>query len=69
MTGLNKYTFTHTFEKKFKVTTSTDSETAYDIVSDFVSFLRGCQFCDSAIADAFEGAAEEVRQNVKYVDK
>ena len=65
----SKYTFSHTFEKKFKVVTSTDSETAYDIISDFVSFLRGCQFCDSAIADALEAGGEEVRQAARYVDK
>ncbi len=68
-TGLNRYTFTHSFEKKYTVKISTDSDTAYDIVTEFVAFLKGCQFCDSAIKDALEGAAEDILQNVRYVDK
>lgn len=67
--ALNKYTFSHNFDKKYLVRVSTDSDTAYDIVTEFVAFLRACQFCDSAIKDALEGGVEDIIQNVKYVDK
>jgi len=65
----NKYTFSHNFDKEYLVKVSTDSATAYDIVTEFVAFLKACQFCDSAIKDALEASAEDILQNVRYVDK
>lgn len=60
-----KYTFSHTFEKKFKTSMSTNSETAYEILVDFVHFLKGCQFGESSISDALQDISKEFR----YVDK
>jgi hypothetical protein len=65
----SNYSFKHLFvnedKVEFEVSITTASERGYEIVNDFVAFLRGCQFCDSAIKDALEAAADELNMSKK----
>lgn len=60
-----KYKFTHKFDNDFKVETNTNADSLYDIMHEFVAFLKGCQFHEQSINMTMMEIAYELDQDNK----